>query len=931
MFKRMVLVMFALVSCDRDAQKLKGSRRASSVTSLSASFDWSMPDRLRVDENNVIQWADPNPHEWPVNFDACASSPTGDIKEYRWTFGDGSEAVASRCQGLSHAFPSEGLYAVSLTVASTDGSTAATTRDVNVQDFLIVAFGDSYGAGEGSPDVEIPPSALQRWAELGDLLAQEGLNLSHASDVLYAIDQLSGPVESLLTAISLRDALDCVACTPSCTFCEEAACFAGCIASGVCAPFVCFVCKDDCRNAADKVADAATKVADTLANVVKVEGLEHLEALKDDPTGLKGELDSLRQIWNAAYDAAQSTFQAFKGERDAIPLLSKATWDDKQCHRSSFSAQARTALAIEAADPKSSVTFVHLACSGAKSPHIYRETYVGVDPGDPLDPQLTQALKKVGDREVDAVLLSIGGNDANFAPIIFAGIFQEPTQDPGSPLFTRLDAAVLGIPSFCALTYFLSDKCFTYFDDANSFGLGDPGLKLYDDGVARLPDAYATLNDRLQDAFADLRREPGRVLITEYPDATQDEKGGFCGPRPERLPDIADIPGWSTSEWTWVAQTVTPGINGALRTAAGSNGWTPVTGIFEGFARHGLCSDDNWINRIQESLVHQGDQNGSAHPNRAGYAEVARHETAALRAQLFSGPGGTARAPQVHPVADAGRPIVVDEGSSVAIINNTLDPSRTGHLSFQWSLSISPAGGALLSSTVAPIPTLVALDDTVGTVNLQASNDFGDATAQASLIVRNVAPTVTSGGDLQTVEGKPITLTASFVDPGVLDTHTAAIDWGDGTSTNLSLPMGARVLSAGHKYLNQGLFKPLVVVRDDDGGEGSATTRVAVTNLPPVLGSVAGPPRPIRAGDPAEISAAFSDPGVLDVHTGMVNWGDGTTSPATIVESGGLGTASGAHGYTRPGRYEATLVVTDDDNGSASASTFIVVTGPPVR
>jgi PKD repeat protein len=229
------------------------------------------------------------------------------------------------------------------------------------------------------------------------------------------------------------------------------------------------------------------------------------------------------------------------------------------------------------------------------------------------------------------------------------------------------------------------------------------------------------------------------------------------------------------------------------------------------------------------------------------------------------------------------------------------------------------------------MPTLVALDDTAGLINLQASNDFGDASASATVRVRNVAPVVTSGSDQQTVEGTAITLTASFVDPGALDTHTAAIEWGDGTSTNLSLPMGARALSAEHKYLNQGLYKPVVVVRDDDGGEGSATAQVTVTNLPPALGALVGPPRPVPAGDAVEVFADFTDPGVLDVHTAAVSWDDGTTSAATIAETGGAGTAVGTHQYARPGRYQVTLVLKDDDNGSATASTFVVITGPPVK
>ena len=637
-------------------RKLEGQRNAAALTSLAASFDWSMPDRLRVDDTNtIVPVEDPNPATWKVNFDACDSS--GDIKEYRWTFGDGQQAVTTRCDGLSpHTFPREGVFRVSLTVASANGSTATTTRDVTVQDFLIIGLGDSYGSGEGSPNVEIPQRFLQRWVELGVRLVQEERKRTQASHILGAIDRLLGPVEDLLTAITLRDVVNCSVCTPDGI--REAGCFAACLICGF--PAVCFVCKDECRNAAGRVADATENLAEALVEAAKTEGLEALQERIDDPTGLKGALESLKTTWEVIHDAAEAAIMAFQGELDDIlvcvfhpvlcPLLlipdqAKVKWNDKQCHRSSFSAQAQAALALEAADPKTLVTFIHLACSGAKSPHLYRDRYEGVDPdaGTPLLPQLTAAAQLVGDREVDAVLLSIGGNDANFAPIIFAGIFQEPTHEPLSPFFTKLAVTPLEIVPVCTLAFFFINECLDYFDTITEFGLGPPGLQLFEEGVARLPQAYRILNDNLQSTFPDVKRDPRRIFITEYPDATEDEEGKVCGPRLERLPDILNLVGWSTPEWTWAGETVIPGINGVMQVAAAEHSWTLVDGIFAGFARHGLCSDQNWINRLQQSLTHQGDPDGSVHPNRLGYAEISSHVLEALSTQLYSGSGQTAR------------------------------------------------------------------------------------------------------------------------------------------------------------------------------------------------------------------------------------------------------------------------------------------------
>ena len=84
---------------------------------------------------------------------------------------------------------------------------------------------------------------------------------------------------------------------------------------------------------------------------------------------------------------------------------------------------------------------MHLACSGASAFYGLLGRYTGVeptagnvrdrwcnvrsgplDPGPPpgacITPQVDQAKEIVGHREIDAVYVSIGGNDAHFADIV---------------------------------------------------------------------------------------------------------------------------------------------------------------------------------------------------------------------------------------------------------------------------------------------------------------------------------------------------------------------------------------------------------------------------------------------------------------------------------------------------------------------------------
>ena len=74
------------------------------------------------------------------------------------------------------------------------------------------------------------------------------------------------------------------------------------------------------------------------------------------------------------------------------------------------------------------------------------------------------------------------------------------------------------------------------------------------------------------------------------------------------------------------------------------------------------------------------------------------------------------------------------------------------------------------------------------------------------------------------LEGNEFTIVANFNDPGILDTHTANIDWGDGTVVD-PLPLieptltSSGVITLTHTYLIDGLYTAQICVTDKDGGE----------------------------------------------------------------------------------------------------------------
>ena len=100
-----------------------------------------------------------------------------------------------------------------------------------------------------------------------------------------------------------------------------------------------------------------------------------------------------------------------------------ALWDYGNCHRSTRSGQANALIDLERADPHTSVTTLYLACSGAQ----IDSGILGVKDGNlggAEKPQTWQAyeLARMSGRDIDAVIMGIGGNDIGFVPIVAEGV-----------------------------------------------------------------------------------------------------------------------------------------------------------------------------------------------------------------------------------------------------------------------------------------------------------------------------------------------------------------------------------------------------------------------------------------------------------------------------------------------------------------------------
>ncbi len=167
--------------------------------------------------------------------------------------------------------------------------------------------------------------------------------------------------------------------------------------------------------------------------------------------------------------------------------------------------------------------------------------------------------------------------------------------------------------------------------------------------------------------------------------------------------------------------------------------------------------------------------------------------------------------------------------------------------------------------------------------------------------------TVAAGPDQTSEEGQAVQFSATA--SGGTGSLSYLWNFGDGTS--------ASTLNPSHTYIDNGNYTATLTVTDTTGATKPASVRITVQNVAPTVSMdndyIGDTQTSITFG------ATVTDPGSADMAAGFRyawDFGDGTTSTLSAP----------LHAYAQAGNYTITLVVTDKDGGSTTATATARIT-----
>ncbi len=388
-----------------------------------------------------------------------------------------------------------------------------------------------------------------------------------------------------------------------------------------------------------------------LHTVRLAEGMHQAELIARNASGDESRATRTLSVRNLVVVGLGDSYSA--GSGNSRNGLVSIDYDQIQCTRTGRSGQAAAALALEKADEETSVTFIHLACGGARATTGFLRAHNGQPP---QILELEQILPP--GKAVDFVSFSIGGNDVRFSEVI-----EQLIKEPDAPLSLldgeRLHDRVQRQLGELRETMASVAACFDSGFEGRPCEVTGPSGRDDDAQVLIIPRIPLVAQDRVVPVtYPDLSTRfvkdgqgrpvldgSGQPRVETCPSGAVDEPGDLLDGVPDGLIDGRPLgdprpPRLSESEWAWGGTALlglsdpapdnrVPGVyaytpeaggaavplpfvdtlNALILESRGRFGWSASDRWFRDSRGHGYCStpDDNWFLR---SIFH---------PNVAGY------------------------------------------------------------------------------------------------------------------------------------------------------------------------------------------------------------------------------------------------------------------------------------------------------------------------
>lgn len=258
--------------------------------------------------------------------------------------------------------------------------------------------------------------------------------------------------------------------------------------------------------------------------------------------------------------------------------------------------------------------------------------------------------------------------------------------------------------------------------------------------------------------------------------------------------------------------------------------------------------------------------------------------------------------------------------------------------------SVDPSTGKITyapaSNYVGPDSLTYTADDTEGAISSPATVSITvnpSKTGSHSTLF----PIVLHGRSLHAIEGSPITnaIVGTFTNRNgdAAGSFQASIDFGDGTVTSGMISGGDghfTVTAPSHTYASLGKYTTQITVTDTEGTAAQAKSRTSVTAAR-LLGVAANVSAEVNVeslvvlgtvGDADPAGLLPIDSGI--VFTGVINWGDGSHSAATLTQDPAthIFTVGGSHQYVRAGAFHARTVFHETGGKSVTLVSITSVT-----